>query len=104
MMPESERPDVMTKISDILDERGARYGDFPEVALVAQNIKAAMRHSKNWHHLPAHSKEALEMLANKLARILNGDSAYVDSWRDAEGYVKLVADRLQRTSQSITGE
>jgi hypothetical protein len=36
------------------------------------------------------------MVANKVARILNGDCLYVDSWRDAEGYLKLVADRLEK--------
>jgi hypothetical protein len=86
---------VEMKIEEILEERGARYGQFPEVALVAQNVKAAMRHSANWHRLPADMKESLEMVANKLGRILNGDPSYADSWRDAEGYLKLVADRLE---------
>jgi hypothetical protein len=61
-----------------------------------------MRHSLQWYHLPEDGKEALEMVANKLARILNGDSLYVDSWRDIEGYVKLVADRLERCSRNTS--
>jgi hypothetical protein len=81
-------------IDNILTERGSRYGEFPEVSMVAQNIKAAMRHSRNWRHMPADMKESLEMVANKMGRILNGDMSYADSWRDAEGYFKLVADRL----------
>ena len=92
----------MSQIDDILAQRGTRYGEFTEVALVAQNIKAAMRHSLQWYHLPEDGKEALEMVANKLARILNGDPLYVDSWRDIEGYVKLVADRLERCSRSTS--
>lgn len=38
--------------------------------------------------------EALEMIAHKVGRILNGDPAYSDSWVDIAGYAKLVADRL----------
>jgi hypothetical protein len=40
------------------------------------------------------------MTATKVARILCGDPLYVDSWRDIEGYARLVADRLE-SSQSM---
>lgn len=39
--------------------------------------------------------EALDMIAHKIARIINGDPDYADSWDDIAGYAKLVADRLQ---------
>ena len=38
--------------------------------------------------------EALEMIAHKIGRIINGDHSYSDSWHDIAGYAKLVADRL----------
>lgn len=38
--------------------------------------------------------EALEMIAHKIGRIINGDPNYADSWHDIAGYAKLVADRL----------
>lgn len=40
-------------------------------------------------------KEALEMIASKIARILNGNTNNEDSWRDIAGYATLVADRLK---------
>jgi hypothetical protein len=40
-------------------------------------------------------REALEMVAHKIGRILNGDPKYHDSWHDIIGYTKLVADRLR---------
>lgn len=83
------------EIDDILAQRGARYGTFAESALVAQHIKAAMRHSPGWQRLPADMREALEMIATKSARILCGDPHHLDSWRDIEGYAKLIADRLE---------
>jgi hypothetical protein len=39
--------------------------------------------------------EAMEMIAHKLARIINGDPDYHDNWADIAGYAKLVADRLE---------
>lgn len=81
-------------VDEILDERHGRYGTFAEQALIAQNLKAAMRHSPNWQKLPADMKEALEMAASKMSRILNGDFTYDDSWADIAGYAQLVADRL----------
>lgn len=82
-------------IDRVLNERGSRYGKFSEHALITQNIKAAMRHSPNWNKLPEDMKEALEMVAHKVGRILNGDPNYDDSWVDIVGYTQLVVDRLQ---------
>ena len=82
-------------IDKVLNERGSRYGKFSEHALITQNIKAAMRHSPNWNKLPEDMKEALEMVAHKVGRILNGDPHYDDSWVDIVGYTQLVVDRLQ---------
>jgi hypothetical protein len=89
------------KIDQVLGERGTRYGTFVESALVAQNVKAAMRHSAGWHSLTADAREALEMTATKVARILCGDPLYVDSWRDIEGYARLVADRLESSQGMV---
>ena len=52
--------------------------------------------SPNWPGLTDAQREALEMVAHKIGRILNGDPNYHDSWHDIVGYAKLVADRLQR--------
>lgn len=57
------------------------------------NIRAQM--GTKWHSLASDQKEALEMIAHKLARIINGDPDYADSWVDIAGYSKLVADRLE---------
>jgi len=83
-----------TSIDDVLEERGSRYGKFSEHALITQNIKRAMRHSKNWHNLPDDMKEALEMVAHKVGRILNGDPDYPDNVVDIIGYMQLVLDRM----------
>lgn len=86
----------MAGIDQILEERGEKYGTFSEVALISQNIKSAMRHSRNWKHLPADMRESMEMVANKMGRMLNGDWTYTDTITDMIGYMKLVLDRLER--------
>jgi hypothetical protein len=53
-----------------------------------------MRGTDNWSRLQPDQQEALEMIAHKVGRILNGDPNYHDSWHDIVGYTKLVADRL----------
>ena len=81
-------------ITETLAERGNRYGKFPEHARITQNMKRAMVDSPNWDALRDDQKEALEMVAHKIGRILNGDPDYHDSWHDMIGYTKLVADTL----------
>lgn len=85
----------MSTIDETLAERGNRYGEFAEHARITQNIKKAMQDSPNWKSLPDDMKEALEMIAHKIGRILNGDPAYIDSWHDIIGYTKLVEDLLK---------
>jgi hypothetical protein len=90
----TERNEVTTDISATLSERGSRYGQYPEHARITQNLKRAMADSPNWATLADPHKEALEMVAHKIGRILNGDPNYHDSWHDIIGYTKLVADTL----------
>jgi hypothetical protein len=81
-------------IEKTLEERGSRYGVFEEHARITQNIKNAMKDSPNWGGLSIDKREALEMVAHKIGRILNGDPEYKDSWVDIEGYVHLVSSTL----------
>lgn len=83
-----------TAIQDILTERGSRYGSFDRHAEITQRLKAEMRETPNWEHLTHSQREALEMVAHKIGRILNGDPNYVDSWVDIVGYTQLVVNEL----------
>jgi len=84
------------EVSTLLEERGSRYGEFPKHAEVTQAIKHAMYDSGKYEPLPSYMKEALEMVAHKIGRILNGDPYYLDSWDDIQGYTKLVSDHLRK--------
>lgn len=81
-------------IAATLHERGSRYGVFTKHAAVTQAIKAAMFDCRHRESFAPDQVEALEMIAHKLGRIVNGDPDYADSWVDIAGYAKLVADRL----------
>ncbi len=87
------------QLTATLAERGSRYGVFTEHARITQTLKAMMRNSPRWAQLRADQEEALEMIAHKIGRILNGDPNYADSWVDIAGYAKLVADRLEGTAR-----
>lgn len=78
-----------------LQERGKRYGPFAGHADITQDLKLRMRDTDKWWHLTDSQKEALEMIAHKIGRILNGDPNYDDSWRDIAGYAQLVVDQLE---------
>ena len=86
----------MSSIDKTLDERGQRYGEFAGHADVTQNLKRAMGQHPGWHDLKNDQREALEMVAHKIGRILNGDPNYIDSWHDIIGYVRLVEQRLEK--------
>ena len=85
----------MESVNDTLAQRGSRYGDFVSHARITQGIKKAMRDSANWDKLDPAKKEALEMIAHKIGRILNGDPEYADSWHDIAGYAILVEEALE---------
>jgi hypothetical protein len=84
-------------IDEVLEERGQRYGNFTGHAEVAQRLKLVISESLQQRAkvLTVDQQEALEMIAHKIARIINGDPNYADSWTDIAGYAKLVADRLE---------
>jgi len=78
----------------LLAARAATHGNFDEVAALAQAMKELMRGAPNWPRLCAAQREALEMKATKLARLLCGDPNEPDHWRDDAGYSALVLERL----------
>jgi hypothetical protein len=86
-----------TSTDVILEQRGNRYGKFSGQAEISQRLKGVVREfeAKRGCDLAPDQREALEMVMHKVARIINGDPNYHDSWADIAGYAKLVADRLE---------
>ncbi len=103
-------------IQSTLAERGDRYGDFTGHADIAQElmhviqnaeaIKMDGRHLKPgepWNNLDAVKRQAITVIADKIARILNGDPNYKDNWHDIQGYAKLAEDRCAVTMTVAMG-
>lgn len=93
---ETKEKVMESNITSTLEERGKRYGTFQDQSVICQNLKYIMRNSPSskWDDMSADQKECLDMIANKIGRILNGDPNYTDSWHDIQGYAKLVEDRI----------
>lgn len=81
-------------LDQVLEERGQRYGKFTEHSNITQRLKTVMRDTDKYEDLANDQKEALEMIAHKIGRILNGDPDYADSWVDLAGYATLVVKSL----------
>ena len=78
------------EISETLSTRESQYGQYKTVSQISQDIKKIMRQSPNYYVMPDYARESLDMIANKMARILNGNYYLNDSWHDIGGYAALV--------------
>ena len=85
------KPDT---VDSTLAERGNRYGKFSGHATIAQILKHDLHRFAGWEKLNPSQAEALDMIAHKIARILNGDPNYADSWHDIAGYATLIDNQL----------
>ena len=68
-----------------------------EHARIAQAIQDVMRSCPNWGYLAADERQALTVISDKIARILNAPAGtlYSDSFHDIAGYALLVDKRLK---------
>lgn len=80
------------EIADTLAEREKSYGDYSGVARTSQTLKLFYRATEHWDSLNCQQRESLDMIASKIARILNGNPHHKDSWHDIAGYAKLAED------------
>lgn len=93
-------------VENTLAERGKRYGDFADHAAIAQAVQDSMRLTRpnGWERLNDMQRQALTVIADKIARILSGDPNYADNWHDIQGYAKLVEDRLPTESRGVNSD
>lgn len=91
---EDDLNDCIGSTESLIAERGARYGKFADGAKIMRSLKAVMHNTDGWSRLTDSQREALDMIQHKIGRILNGDPAYDDNWKDIAGYSKLIADEL----------
>lgn len=85
---------MTANVYDVLSQRAATHGHFPEHAQISQDLKLTMIHARNWNVLTASQREALEMIAHKIGRILAGDPNTNDHWDDTAGYATLASQAI----------
>ena len=86
-------------INKTLEQRGSRYGKFKDVAATTYALQEILRDAKNHEHMTDDQVIALDMICNKMARIVNGDPSYTDNWHDIAGYATLVEQELNITNR-----
>lgn len=87
-------------VENTLAERGARYGSFEEHSVISQSIQEAFRASpEKWNKLPPVLKQGLTTIADKIARMLNGDHMYADNIHDICGYARLMEDWVNKANR-----
>ena len=76
----------------LLVTRQSTHGDFAQNARISQRLKDIMVSEKDFNLLADVHREALDMIALKLSRILSGQANYADHWRDLSGYSLLAME------------
>lgn len=82
-----------SEIDAVLNGRKSTYGEYGEVSSLSQQLQQLLGVHKRVLYSHA-QREALQMIASKLSRIVNGDPNHRDSWIDIAGYAKLAADSI----------
>ena len=80
---------MTNNINDILTHREKTHGNYSDVSKLSQTLKEILRDTPNWDKLNDGQKESLEMISNKLGRLLSGDANFRDHWEDIGGYAEL---------------
>ena len=87
-------------INVLLAEREKTHGDYEIHAAITQDLKRIITHhvADLDRRLDDDMAETLDMIAHKIGRIIAGNPAEPDHWRDIAGYAQLVANRLEAQS------
>ena len=89
---DEEEQNKMVTVNVMLNKKEKTHGLYKETANLSQSLKDVFRSGKNWANLTDVQKESLEMIALKIARVLNGNAAHRDHWDDVAGYAALAGD------------
>lgn len=79
----------------LLQEREKTHGSFEKNAAISQELKHIIHVRSKDIESPSH-REALDMIALKLSRILSGQADFKDHWDDIAGYAKLASEACDK--------
>jgi hypothetical protein len=81
------------KTDALLTERNSTHGDFALNADFSQKLKRLIREAPGYSALHPVHREALDVIALKISRVLSGRPYESDHWADIAGYARL-AERV----------
>lgn len=73
----------------LLVERQSTHGSFRDNAMMSQSLKRMFCGTEHYATLCDEHREALDMIALKISRVLSGQANFKDHWDDIAGYAKL---------------
>ena len=82
-------------VDQTLTSRAKTHGDFTVTADISQAQKDFFRAQDGYLKLNLEQREALDMIAGKIARILSGNPNEPDHWHDIGGYAKLAENSCE---------
>jgi hypothetical protein len=91
-LPSPASPGSPAPRDPLLVERQSTHGDFATNAAISQAIKRIIHADTSLRDLSPVHREALDMIALKLSRILSGHANYAGHWDDIAGYAKLASE------------
>ncbi len=73
----------------LVNERRETHGDWAVQAKCARDFKDLLDKWDRNRTLTPSQREALDMIAVKMSRILTGNPGFADHWQDIAGYARL---------------
>lgn len=97
-VPPIQRIDEAPARPALLVERESTHGSFAHNAMISQELKTIFAQPRPGIRPPSLSvhREALDMIALKLSRILSGQADFKDHWRDISGYALLAMEACSK--------
>jgi len=82
----------------LLEERGKTHGLFSDHASITQRTKDLWKSMEKYKTLTYSQREALDMIAHKVGRVLSGNPHFHDHWADIAGYARLVEKEVSNAA------
>lgn len=96
-------PPLTVDTDNLLQERGTTHGKFEDGSYFSQNIKNVIKiglMQPRTLFLSNSQREALDMIAHKIGRILAGNPNFSDHWEDIAGYATLIVKELANAKRN----
>lgn len=76
-------------IEATLKQRGSVHGDYGVQSQMHDDLLSCMMKQPSFLNLKPQHRQALNIIAMKMSRILSGDAEHIDHWHDIAGYATL---------------